>query len=183
MTWIVQSYDVSSDQPVGGKALALASAQAAGLPVPDFFVVLPSAFDHSLAMTGAPPAAPRKEVGRVVTTDVMPSEEVVHAIGAALETMCLRGERVAVRSSASDEDDNAHSHAGQLESFLDVSVDDVAARVADVWRSGEGARLLAYRQQRGLSQTLAAPAVIVQRMVCADAAGVAFSADPVSGRR
>lgn len=171
MTWIVQSHDISPDSPVGGKALALASAQAAGLPVPPFFVVLPSAFEHSVRATSAP------------TDRLMPSKTIAETIAAALQTMCPRGEPVAVRSSGRDEDGTAHSHAGQLDSFLDVALQAVPARIAEVWRSGCGARLRAYRHQRGLSHVMPAPAVIVQRMVKAEAAGVAFSADPVSGRR
>ncbi|MCC6988771.1 MAG: phosphoenolpyruvate synthase, partial [Acidobacteria bacterium] len=55
--------------------------------------------------------------------------------------------------------------------------------IADVWASGAAERVVAYRRERGLSGAPPAPAAIVQRMVRADAAGVAFSSDPVSGRR
>jgi rifampicin phosphotransferase len=171
MTWIVQSHDISPDSPVGSKATALASAQAAGLPVPPFFVVLPSAFEHSLSCSSAP------------FDGVMPSGEVAETIAAALQTMCPLGEPVAVRSSGRDEDGTAHSHAGQLDSFLDVELQDVPRQIAEVWSSGCGARLQAYRHQHGLIHFMPAPAVIVQRMVTAEAAGVAFSGDPVSGRR
>jgi S-adenosylmethionine:diacylglycerol 3-amino-3-carboxypropyl transferase/phosphohistidine swiveling domain-containing protein len=93
------------------------------------------------------------------------------------------GELVAVRSSASEEDGVAHSYAGQLESFLNVSPADVPARVVDVWQSGFSERIQAYRHEHGLTGQPPVPAVLVQRMVNADTAGVAFSADPVSGRR
>ncbi len=75
---------------------------------------------------------------------------------------------LAVRSSATDEDGGEHSFAGQLESFLNVAPADVPARVADVRRSGFSERVRAYRAERGLS---------------ADTASVAFSVDPVTGRR
>jgi len=93
------------------------------------------------------------------------------------------GELVAVRSSASEEDGVAYSYAGQLESYLNVTLADVPARVADVWRSGFSEHIRAYRQEHGLPGEPPLPAVLVQRMVNADVAGVAFSADPVSGRR
>lgn len=89
----------------------------------------------------------------------------------------------AVRSSAGDEDGAEHSFAGQLESFLNVPAPEVPARIAAVRQSGFSERVRAYRAERGLPPPSAPSAVIVQRMVAADAAGVAFSADPVTGRR
>ena len=89
-----------------------------------------------------------------------------------------------MRSSASDEDGSAHSFAGQLESYLFVAPADVEARIRDVWHSGLSDRVIEYRRHHGLSDLLLpAPAVIVQRMVTPRAAGVAFAADPVTGRR
>jgi len=76
-----------------------------------------------------------------------------------------------------------HSFAGQLESYLFVAPSQVARRVIDVWRSGLSESILSYRRERGLNTSLQPPAVIVQRMINAEAAGVAFSADPVTGRR
>lgn len=92
-------------------------------------------------------------------------------------------ERFAVRSSACEEDSAAHSFAGQLESFINVPADAVAERVVAVWRSGFSERIVAYRAQAGLKLMPDAPAVLVQRMVTGGTSGVAFSADPVSGRR
>lgn len=88
----------------------------------------------------------------------------------------------AVRSSGLAEDGATDSHAGQFESILNVAAADVAAAVARVAGSGAHAGIAAYRAQRGLADA-DAPAVIVQQMVAASQAGVAFSADPVSGRR
>ena len=89
----------------------------------------------------------------------------------------------AVRSSGREEDGAAHSHAGQFLSLLDIPADGIEDAALKVWRSGSTETLRAYRASRGLDPAGGAPAVIVQRMVKARAAGVAFSADPVSGRR
>jgi pyruvate,water dikinase len=89
----------------------------------------------------------------------------------------------AVRSSAVDEDSSGHSFAGQLTSFLHVPRAEVAARVVDVWRSAYAPSVYAYRRERGLVGAPQLPAVLIQPMIAAAAAGVAFSADPVSGRR
>lgn len=89
----------------------------------------------------------------------------------------------AVRSSGLQEDGAADSHAGQFESLLDIPAEGIADAVAQVAASGGGEGIAAYRRQRGLGDPGDGPAVIVQQMVRADVAGVAFSADPVSGRR
>jgi rifampicin phosphotransferase len=111
----------------------------------------------------------------------MPAPAVCDALTGALRR--LGGDRWAVRSSAMDEDGGRASHAGQLASYLDVPADDVPARVADVWRSAFTPSVLAYRRAHGLAGMPAPPAVLVQRMVRPVAAGVAFSADPATGRR
>jgi rifampicin phosphotransferase len=59
----------------------------------------------------------------------------------------------------------------------------VTEKIRAVRTSGSSDRIVAYSRQAGLSLPPPEPAVIVQRMVAADAAGVAFSADPISGRR
>jgi pyruvate,water dikinase len=95
----------------------------------------------------------------------------------------IGGGKVAVRSSASDEDDAGASFAGQYATLLDVEgVDAVRAAVDTCLRSMHSARADAYRAQRG-GERAPHMCVIVQRMVAARAAGVAFTADPVSGRR
>ena len=138
---------------VGGKALGLAKLQAAGFSVPSWFVIAADASDADVD-------AARGEIDA--------------AVGA------LHGERFAVRSSAADEDGAAHSFAGQLDSFLDVAAGDIAARIMDVRRSALADRVTAYRRSLGLVPQAQA-AVIVQEMIAPDAAGVAFSRDPVSG--
>lgn len=173
---------------MGGKAGALARLQDAELPIPAWCVLSPSAFDNSLAITE------RDALANAITTDsddaltallakIAPSDTIRSVLGDALTRLCPNGESVAVRSSALDEDGSGHSFAGQLDSFLWVLPADVPARVADVWRSGFSERIRAYRRERNLPPVPRPPAVLIQRMVNADAAGVAFSADPVSGRR
>lgn len=90
---------------------------------------------------------------------------------------------VAVRSSAIDEDGPSASFAGQHDTFLNVV--DVAALLEAVERCRASARteqVCAYRQRHGLSAERIRIAVLVQQMVRADVSGVAFSANPVTGR-
>jgi pyruvate,water dikinase len=183
-SWIVWPEEARAEQPLGGKAEALRQLSAAGLPVPAWCVVLPEAFDASLdhptrdALAHASPARVRE-----LLTGLEPSPAVTAAIDAAGARLCQQGGLLAVRSSARDEDSAEHSFAGQLESFLCVTPADLATRVADVWRSGFSQRILAYRAEVGLTDPPPAPAVLVQRLVEPQVSGVAFSADPVSGRR
>ncbi|MGI9522849.1 MAG: PEP/pyruvate-binding domain-containing protein [Hyphomicrobiaceae bacterium] len=145
--------DACDVSDVGGKAAALARLVARGFNVPAFFAI-----DASSS-------------GDIAESDIAP---------------CLArlGEGpFAVRSSGPEEDGAAHSHAGQFLSLLNVTASDIPAAVHQVWESGATESLKSYRTSHGLDPDGGAPAVIVQRMVDARAAGVAFSADPVSGRR
>jgi phosphohistidine swiveling domain-containing protein len=88
----------------------------------------------------------------------------------------------AVRSSGTMEDGTGHSFAGQFESHLEVSREDVAGKIAEVRASASSPSILTYCRERGLPVP-SAPTVLVQRMIAPRCAGVAFSADPVSGNR
>ncbi|MBV9611740.1 MAG: hypothetical protein JO091_04675 [Acidobacteriaceae bacterium] len=104
-------------------------------------------------------------------------------VQAALGKLGHTGQSFAVRSSAVDEDSAAHSFAGQLQTFLRVPASEVWQRIQDVRASAHGENVVAYRRERGLNSPPQPAAVIVQRIIEPTAAGVAFSADPVSGRR
>src|SRR5271165_82294 len=177
-------------QELGGKALALLRLEQAGLPVPPWFAVAPSAFAASLAAV----SMTRKQVEALASSQfeelksallsLRPSVEIEREVDDALKGLSVEGGRFAVRSSAVDEDGSQHSFAGQFDTFLFVDPSRISGKVAAVWRSGFSDRVLEYRRQHGLSNTaFAAPAVLVQKMVNATASGVAFSADPISGRR
>jgi len=180
---IILADDATPASPLGGKARALAALRPAGLPIPPWFVVTPDACHDSL--TAAQSAALQSgTAGRcAIIEQVRLAPDIAVEICAALAQLCPQGELVAVRSSASDEDGAQHSFAGQLDSFLFVPPADVPRRIAEVWRSGFSERILAYRHEHGLMPSPPPPAVLIQRMVNAAAAGVAFGADPVTGRR
>src|SRR5215467_7964261 len=169
---------------LGGKALALLRLQQAGLPVPPWFVIAPPAFTASLTPEQAEAlgSEPQSLGGGLLS--LKPSEEIQHEVRTALGDLAADGRRFAVRSSAVDEDSFEHSFAGQFDTFLFVDVKDIASKIAAVWLSGFSPRVSEYRRQHRLvASERSVPAVLVQRMVNADVSGVAFSADPVSGRR
>ena len=97
----------------------------------------------------------------------------------------LGGGKVAVRSSALDEDGGEASFAGQYETLLNVEGDEAVARaVVQCLESLSAARAGAYRARLGGDDAgQANMCVVVQRMIEARAAGVLFTVDPVSHRR
>lgn len=91
---------------------------------------------------------------------------------------------VAVRSSATDEDGEEASFAGQHESFLNVRGEEqLLEAIRGCWESGRSERASAYRQAQGLRELQAPLPVLVQRLVLADASAVVFTANPLTGRR
>ena len=185
MAWIILPTDDAPARGLGGKARALAALSRAGLPIPDWFAVRSGACLQSLGKAGQDQLASAFDTSAIqaLLAKAVPAPALLVELKSALAKLCPPDAFVAVRSSAADEDGVAHSFAGQLESYLFVPRDRVAEKVAAVWRSGFSSRILAYRRQHSLPLVPVPPAVLVQRMVNADAAGVAFSADPVSGRR
>ena len=89
----------------------------------------------------------------------------------------------AVRSSAVGEDGSGNSFAGQMESFLYVKAEDIKARIQDVINSANSDRIRFYREQNGLSNEDIEVGVIVQEMINSDTSGVAFSSNPITGKR
>ncbi len=157
-------FDPVTDSEVpslGGKARTLLELKRAGdFKIPLWFAVLPDAAkkNHRISRAGA--SALEKALAD-------------HPVGATF----------AVRSSALEEDGSEHSFAGQLESFLHIPRIHVATMIERVWESGFSPRVQAYCKERGLPRPESPPVVLVQQMLDPDAAGVAFSADPVHGRR
>ncbi len=94
----------------------------------------------------------------------------------------LGGDLFAVRSSAAMEDGASHSFAGQFDTFLEVPAHEVARRIHDVRSSSASEAIHTYCREHGLPLP-EPPTVLVQRMILPRHAGVAFSADPVSGQR
>ncbi len=148
---------------LGAKAAQLARLEAAaaalGAVIPPWFVVAPS-HDRPLADQLTP-----RVIGEILRR--------LEALGPG---------PYAVRSSARDEDGPRRSFAGQFASYLDVPREQVAQRILDVWRSAASDRVAVYRGRKN-NDARTPPSALVQRMVRADAAGIAFSVDPVGSDR
>ncbi|MEL6519563.1 MAG: PEP/pyruvate-binding domain-containing protein [Pseudomonadota bacterium] len=146
---------------VGGKAAALTELAKRGFEPPAFFVIAPDGFARGAS--GPLPAAGLD----VLLSNALPK------IGPG---------PYAVRSSGRAEDGSEHSHAGQFDTLLNVPARNVLDAAAQVWMSGFSETVETYRAKT-TGDAAEAPAIVVQQMIPAEAAGVAFSADPVSGQR
>lgn len=155
----------------GRKAAVLGELAAAGFPVPDGAVLTTAALAHTLAAAGLDGSATPAQVGAVALP--APVATAIEAIGATLGTGPF-----AVRSSGVDEDGVDASFAGQFVTVLGVDAAGLAAAVRRCWASAFDTPARTYRP--GAEPRMA---VLVQRLVPADAAGVAFTADPVTGDR
>jgi pyruvate,water dikinase len=140
---------------IGSKATNLAQLLGAGFPIPPGSVIPADAFTDWPQVQAVLPAAART----------------------------LGNGPLAVRSSAAAEDLAGASYAGLYESFLDVDRDQLADAVRRCWESATRHRVTTYQQHHQQPQDRPAMAVLVQRMVHPDAAGVAFTANPISGAR
>lgn len=180
-------------EAVGPKAAMLAGLVQAGFAVPEGFCLAVSAFRRFVsgselglllvearAGAGGAAAAPSAARLREALSRARMPADVAAELRVAARAL---GGSLAVRSSALGEDAPGASYAGQYDTFLHVAGEDaVVACVLACWRSLCGERALAYRAAHPDQPGSPGMAVIVQRMIRADAAGALLTRDPVTGR-
>ena len=186
---------------VGGKAASLVGLVAAGLPVPPAVVLTTEAFRRAVREGPAAPALAALEArlaaGEVPAGDDDPGlvavraaiealplpDPLLAALRAALAAHLPPAPTLAVRSSGVREDLQGASFAGQYETVLGVRGEAaLLAAIRRCWASTFSARVLAYAAARAGGAGGLAMAVAVQLLVPAEAAGVLFTIDPLSGR-
>src|ERR687889_680956 len=174
----------------GGKGTNLGELVRLGFPVPDGFVVTTAAYDgfvahNRLGETVAQALCEQQGSGASIRTAFERAPippEIERNILAAYRKL---GEGpVAVRSSATAEDLPEAAFAGQQDTFLNISdeqalLDSVRRCWASLWTD----RAIAYRERQRIDQRTVKLAIVVQRMVPAEIAGVLFTANPVTGAR
>jgi rifampicin phosphotransferase len=185
---------------VGGKGANLgALSRTEGITVPPGFCVTTRAFDRFLVeaadralveqleeLSGALDPGRAAALGARVRRAIE-GTDVPDDLAAAITRAYARlgaATACAVRSSATAEDLPTASFAGQQDTFLDV-VGPVAVleHVRRCWASLFTDRAVTYRRQHGFDHRRVRMGVVVQEMVAATAAGVLFTADPVTGHR
>jgi pyruvate,water dikinase len=192
----------------GGKGQNLASLAQAGFPVPPGYIITTAAYrdfvqsnqlqgrilERVHAIRPDDPAdleAAAGEIRALFASRDFPAVDA-QSILASYEGLtaitqpgnAAHAAAVAVRSSATAKDLPGLSFAGQQETYLNVvGPQAVLAAVRDCWASLWTARAIAYRARSGIAPEDVALAVVVQQMIEAEASGVLFTANPLTGHR
>jgi pyruvate,water dikinase len=162
--------DATDLSRVGGKGLNLGKLTQAGFLVPQGFCVTTDAYLFSVQGLSKQNANNIKEL--------VLAPELVAEVRAAYEK--LQTARVAVRSSATAEDLAEASFAGQQDTFLNVTPDELLEALKACWASLWSERAIAYRETQGITNEGLAMAVVIQEMCEADVSGVLFTVSPFS---
>lgn len=153
---------------VGGKGLNLGKLTRAGFQVPNGFCVTTDAYRMSVESISEPNSRNIK--------DIELSPELIGEVLNAREA--LHTNTVAVRSSATAEDLDTASFAGQQDTFLNVESDELIEAIKKCWGSLWSERAIAYRRSQDIQDDGLAMAVVVQEMCNADVSGVLFTVSP-----
>ncbi|WP_447973864.1 PEP/pyruvate-binding domain-containing protein [Nitrospira sp. Kam-Ns4a] len=200
-SWVIELREAWDPGLCGGKASSLARLLRLGIPVPDGICLTTALSRTWLEACGALPLIERLLV-RAPGWRSGDGNDLLAAIRWHIEEMPLLPDIVAVirpalarliatwhgglvvRSSATCEDTDRASHAGIYASYLGLCDPElVLAKVKACWAALWTEQAWAYRQRAGLAHPDVVMAVIVQGLIAAERAGVAFSADPISGER
>ncbi len=190
----------------GGKGASLGELTKAKIHVPPGFVVLASAFDRFLEETQLKEEISARlakvnpddinsvdKASNVIRDSIhdrlMPKDlekEILEAFDQLFENTSprpsseRRGQVVAVRSSATAEDSAVASWAGELETYLNTTRENVVDMVKQCWSSLFTPRAIFYRHEKKLIDHYVSVAVVVQKMIQSDISGISFTVHPVT---
>ncbi|PYG87214.1 pyruvate,water dikinase [Ruminiclostridium sufflavum DSM 19573] len=175
--------DINKDMRslAGGKGANLGEMTQAGFPVPKGFCITTEVYrdfvkDADLFGEPEPDAEQiREKLQSLPLPDYLP--EMLREAMKKFKPDAL----FSVRSSATAEDLPYASFAGQQDTYLNVPVSEIENAVRNCFASLYTDRAVEYRKKNNIEKALMC--VIVQQMVFSEAAGVLFTADPVSGNR
>ena len=178
----------------GGKGANLGELLKIGMPVPSGFVVLASTFERFLEETDINVEI-KAMWNRINIEDIESVEENSEIVGDLIikakipkdiekelldSYKKLKAKYVAVRSSATAEDSKIDSWAGQLETYLNTTQENLIENIKRCWASLYSPRALFYRIKRDSLQKQILVAVIVQKMIQSEVSGVCFTVHPVT---
>jgi len=197
---IIRNFEKISKEDIllaGGKGASLGEMTKVGIPVPPGFVILSTAFEKFLEETDL-----NVEIDSILHSV---NHKKIHTIEDASEKIKalmlnakmpkniaeeiqkffkkLGTKYVAVRSSATAEDSASAAWAGQLESYLNITEENLLENVKKCWASLFTPRAIFYRFEKELHKQKISVAVVIQKMVESEISGVAFSVHPVTQDR
>jgi pyruvate,water dikinase len=195
-----QEIDKTKIATTGGKAANLGElSRIGGIQVPEGFCITTEVykeiigsnqqFNSLLGQLAILKADNRKEIGEICAKIRMVIEELPIPAGITkqIETYLKKfGEKdaFAVRSSSTAEDLPAASFAGQQDTYLNViGKQAILKHISQCWASLYTDRAVIYRMQNGFDHGKVYLSVVIQKMIFPDAAGIMFTADPVTSNR
>ncbi len=189
--------DADDYERYGTKAASLAKLVQAGLPVPDAFCIPADAYrthaEHAdvprllSVLLQVPPDAPMMSLAPIlqrIRSVIMSSpfdEELVAAVKQGLDA--LGGGPVSVRSSVTEQDMPSGPLIGRHGTYFASDFDETLRAIAHCWSALWGDPAWRHREAAGLANADVAVAVVIQKLVPADASGLVFTADPMTGDR
>ena len=178
----------------GGKGASLGEMTQVKVSVPPGFVILSNAFEYYLKENNL-----NIEIDAILEKinhkEIKEGEKASEVIGVMIMTgkiprdllleiknsfKKLNSKYVAVRSSATTEDGALHAWAGQLDSFLNTTSNNLEENIKKCFASLFTPRAIFYRFEKKLDKSFISLAVVVQKMIDSEKAGVAFSVHPVT---
>ncbi|MEI6499191.1 MAG: PEP/pyruvate-binding domain-containing protein [bacterium] len=183
----------SDSKIAGGKGASLGEMMSNGFSVPDGFVVLSTVFEKNILDKN------ESKINETLSKiDYKDSESILSA-SEKIQNMIMRynfssdlvedinnnfqsldAEFVAVRSSATAEDGVDTSWAGELESYLNTTEENLLQNIKRCWASLYTSRAIYYRYENNLLNKHISVAVIVQSMIPSEVSGIAFTVHPVT---
>ena len=185
---------------VGGKGANLGELSAvADIRVPDGFCITTEAYkkitennqdlNRLLDELNRLTAEEKENISEIsarirITIETTPIPEDITAEISTYLSKFGEKEAYAVRSSATAEDLPSASFAGQQDTYLNViGKEAILTHISECWASLFTARAIIYRLQNGFSHRNVRLSVVIQKMVFPQAAGIMFTADPVTSNR
>jgi len=186
--------DKNDARIAGGKASSLGEMTKAGFAVPAGFVILTNAFEfflrknnliakietimNSIEVSNIDSIENASQKIRHLIIKAKIPSEITEAITNSFKD--LNTTFVAVRSSATSEDSAIASWAGQLESYLNTTKNELLPNVKKCWASLFSTRAIFYRFEKKSENSETSVAVIIQKMIQSEKSGTAFSIHPVT---
>ncbi len=169
--FLIKLSDAQNVADCGHKAASLSKMFNAKFNVPGGFVIPTKAYQNAV-LNESSISTNFEDIRENLLKCELPSD-----LERAILDKCAEG-KWAVRSSSTIEDSLSLSFAGQMDTFLNVSGDEILTAVRKVWASNFSERSLTYRTRARLDSDWPSMAVIIQRMGAVEKGGVLFTVNP-----
>ncbi len=177
----------------GGKGAQLGELKKAGFSVPEGFVVTTSVYKSIVEKLQAPIKNLLSNIDVENTVELEEASNKIRNLVISSDLPAVVQEELmefskklglmAVRSSATAEDQLEASFAGQMDTFLNIDQQSLIESIKKCFASLFSARAIYYREQKRVDHLKVHMAVVVQKMVNSMKAGVAFSANPLDNNQ